>query len=179
MLGAMRLPRLDASPAALFFAFALGACSTVALQSSAATEAEAQAEAGEASAEADAGADEAPASAATVVALDAAPKSTAPNGKGRITVLARGQNAFLGKLEMDAGGAVPAHRDATEEYIHVLEGGGTMTIDGQTYEVSAGTTIYMPANAEVSYQNGDQNMVAIQVFAGPEPAKKYEAWTPE
>lgn len=95
-----------------------------------------------------------------------------------IHVLARGDNAFLGKLEMAAGGEVPEHRDATEEYIHILEGGGVFTIDGQQHIVGPGTTIYMPANALVSFKNGDAKLVAIQVFAGPGPAVKYDAWTP-
>ena len=59
----------------------------------------------------------------------------------------------------------------------MISGGGTMTIDGDEYEIGPGTTIYMPANAEVSYQNGDEEMIALQVFAGPEPASKYDAWT--
>jgi quercetin dioxygenase-like cupin family protein len=149
----------------------LGACTSVALQSSAATD--------KPTADTDADADaETPAAAkATVVALDDAPSATAPNGKATITHLALGQNAYLGRLRMEAGGAVPVHHDSTEEYIHVLEGAGTMTIDGTAYEIGPGATIYMPANAEVSYQNGDQEMVALQVFAGPEPAAKYEAWT--
>ncbi|PRQ00583.1 hypothetical protein ENSA7_60780 [Enhygromyxa salina] len=115
---------------------------------------------------------------ATVVALALAPSFTAPNGKATVAHLALGQNAYLGRLRMDAGAAVPVHRDPTEEYIHVLEGTGTMTIDGETHAIAPGTTIYMPANAEVSYQNGDQEMVALQVFAGPEPVAKYQAWTP-
>ena len=32
------------------------------------------------------------------------------------------------------GAAVPEHRDATEEYIYVLEGSGRMVIDGKTYD---------------------------------------------
>ena len=96
-------------------------------------------------------------------------------GKARITFLARGHNAFLGRLEMEPGGKVPAHRDATEEYIHVLEGHGTMWIDGREYDIQPGTTVFMPANAEVSYQNGDARFVGIQVFAGPAPAAKYDA----
>lgn len=80
-------------------------------------------------------------------------------------------------LRMDPGAAVPVHRDATEEYIHVLAGEGTIVIDGMATGVAAGSTIYMPANAEVSYQNGDAQMVALQVFAGPQPASKYDAWT--
>ena len=78
-----------------------------------------------------------------------------------------------------ANAGVPSHRDSTEEYIHVLEGSGTMTLDGQAFKVNAGTTVYMPANAEVSFQNDDAEMVAIQVFAGPEPADKYATWTVE
>jgi hypothetical protein len=36
----------------------------------------------------------------------------------------------------------------------------------------------MPPNAEVEFRNGDAQLVAIQVFAGPEPAAKYDAWAP-
>ena len=163
--------RLPSSPAALVLTFLLGACTSVALQSSAAT-----GSAG-ASDEKPAQAIEPSAAKPTVVALAEAPTATAPNGKATITHLALGDNAYLGRLRMDAGGAVPVHRDATEEYIYVLEGGGRMTIDGVDYEIGPGSTIYMPANAEVSYQNGDAEMVALQVFAGPEPASKYKAWT--
>ncbi len=140
--------------------FALGACATAAVQS-APTAAAADAS-----------------GAATVIALEAAERRTAPNGKATITHLARGENAYLGRLEMEGGGAVPTHRDPTEECIHVLEGGGLMRIDGVEHEISAGTTIYMPADAEVSYTNGPERLVAIQVFAGPAPAAKYEAWKP-
>ena len=161
------------SPLALLCAFVLGACTTVALQSSANdTDVDAPADPGDAPDGAAAGT-----GAATVVALDAAPRATAPNGKATIAHLARGENAYVGLLRMDAGGAVPVHRDTTEEFIHVLSGGGTITIDGQAHEVAAGATIYMPADAEVSYQNGAEEMVALQVFAGPEPAAKYDAWT--
>ena len=46
----------------------------------------------------------------------------------------------------------------------------------QHHRIGPGSTIYMPANALVSYQNGDAPLVAIQVFAGPAPAAKYDAW---
>lgn len=99
-------------------------------------------------------------------------------GAGEIFLLARGDQAFLGKLEMAAGGEVPEHRDPTEEYIHILEGGGIFRIDDQVHTVGPGSTIYMPPNAKVSFKNGDAKLVAIQVFAGPGPAAKYDAWTP-
>ena len=158
------------SPIALLCAFVLGACTTVALQSSANdADVDTPPEAADATATQ---------ATATVVAFADAPRATAPNGKATITHLARGQNAYIGHLRMDGGGAVPVHRDATEEFIHILSGGGTITIDGQAHEVGAGATIYMRADAEVSYQNGPEEMVALQVFAGPEPAAKYDAWTP-
>jgi quercetin dioxygenase-like cupin family protein len=154
--------RTPTSPAALLSTFLLGACTTVALQTVAAPDTTST-----------------PSSDAlvpTVIALADAPSATAPHGKATITHLARGHNAYLGLMRMAASAAVPVHRDATEEYIHVLEGGGVMTIDGRTYEIGPGTTVFMPANAEVSFQNGDTEMLALQVFAGPEPAKKYDGW---
>ena len=114
--------------------------------------------------------------AATVIRLANAEHRQVAGGKAQIRFLARGANAFVGKLEMAAGGKVPPHADATEEYVHVLSGGGRITIDGKETAVGAGDTIYMPANARVSYQNGDTKMVALQVFAGPAPAAKYDRW---
>jgi quercetin dioxygenase-like cupin family protein len=112
-----------------------------------------------------------------VVHLNDAVKRTAPNGKAQIALLAQGQNAFLGRLQMDGGGKVPTHRDATEEYIYILKGSGTITIDGKVHAIKPLTAIYMPAGAEVSYENGPDPLVALQVFAGPAPAAKYEKWS--
>ena len=116
---------------------------------------------------------------AAVVPIEAAPVRVSPNGQARVTILAQGFNAFLAKLEMDPGAKVPPNRDATEEYVHVLEGSGKVTIDGKSYDVAPGTTIYMPANSDCSFDNGDQKLVGIQIWAGPEPSKKYDAWTPK
>ena len=90
----------------------------------------------------------------------------------------QGDHAFVGRLELAAGAAVPEHRDATEEYIVVLQGGGTMHIDGLAHTIAAGDAVYMPANALVSFTNGPKPTVAIQVFAPPGPEAKYDAWTP-
>jgi len=149
--------KLDALPA-LGLAFVLGACATAAVQ-----HAVPRVEA---------------ALAPTVVAFADASAQENPPKTARVHHLARGENAYVGLLEMAPGAAVPPHRDATEEYIHVLEGSGTMVIDGQTWAVHPGDTIFMPANAEVRFQNGDAPMRGLQVFAGPAPAAKYEAWTP-
>lgn len=100
----------------------------------------------------------------------------AGSGKARMTELARGENVFMARLEMDPGAKVPEHRDATEEYIHILQGKGTIYIDGKAHQVTPGTTVFMPANAKVSFENGRESLVGIQVFSGPGPASKYDGW---
>jgi len=102
-----------------------------------------------------------------------------PSGQARVDIYASGGNAFLARLTMAPGAEVPEHRDPTEEYIHVIEGSATMVIDGWRYEVGPGDTVLMPAGAVVSVENGDAEMAAFQVFAGPESAKKYDSWLPE
>jgi quercetin dioxygenase-like cupin family protein len=115
---------------------------------------------------------------ASVVHMEDAEARMPASAKAKITFLARGDNAFVGKLELDGGGKVPVHRDATEEYIHVLKGTGTISIDGVEHALKPGSTVFMPANAEVHYTNGPDRLEAIQVFAGPEPATKYDGWGP-
>lgn len=114
---------------------------------------------------------------ASAVALESAPEALSPPKTARIRHLARGHNAYVGHLELDAGARVPLHRDASEEFIYILEGGGRMTIDGQAFVVGPGMTIYMPANAEVSFDNGETKTVGLQIFAGPASADKYQGWT--
>jgi quercetin dioxygenase-like cupin family protein len=99
-----------------------------------------------------------------------------PSGEVRVDILARGENAFVARLTIDPGASLPEHRDPTEEYIHVIEGTGSLVIDGWRYDVGPGDTVFMPADATVSYENGGESMVAIQVFAGPESAEKYDSW---
>jgi len=115
----------------------------------------------------------------TVQTLESAPVRVAPSGKARVQELAVGSGAWVGRLSMDGGAAVPEHRDPTEETIHVLSGSGVVTIDGQDHELGPGSTVFMPAEARVSFQNGPETLVALQVFAGPQSATKYEAWSPE
>ncbi|MCB9594035.1 MAG: cupin domain-containing protein [Sandaracinaceae bacterium] len=114
---------------------------------------------------------------AEVRALADAERRASPPGTAVVAMLARGNHAFLGRLEMEAGAAVPENSDDDEEYIHVLEGHGTVWIDGVESEVTPGATIFMPAGSVVRYQNGDERLVAIQVFAGPASADKYDRWT--
>ena len=85
-----------------------------------------------------------------MISLSEAQRRIAPAKKANVQILARGREAFIGLLSMDGGGKVPEHRDATEEFIHVLSGQGTIYIDGAAHTISAGSTVYMPAKAKVS-----------------------------
>ena len=102
---------------------------------------------------------------------------TSPNGKAELLKIAQGDNAFVALLNMLAGAVVPVHRDATEEYILFLSGGGILTLDGVTHEVAEGHAVYMAPSAEVTFTAGPDGATVFQVFAGPEPAAKYDAWT--
>ena len=101
---------------------------------------------------------------------------TSPNGSASIFPFAQGENAFIGLLRIEPGQSVGVHRDASEEYLLIFEGGGSLTMDGQQYDLGAGDSIFMRASAEVSFTNGPSPTVALQVFAGPESAKKYDGW---
>jgi len=98
------------------------------------------------------------------------------HGKARIQLLAQGDNAFVGRLWLAPGAQVPLHHDISEEYIIFLSGGGAITIDGVTTRVQAGSTVFMPAKAKVSFVNGPNDTYAIQIFSGPESAQKYQSW---
>ena len=88
------------------------------------------------------------------------------------------KKAFIGHLKVPAKGKVPLHQDPTEEYLYVLKGEGRLWINDQSFQVKAQDTIYMEAEAKVRFENGSQTFEALQVFAGPESAKKYQsqAW---
>jgi quercetin dioxygenase-like cupin family protein len=158
---------------AIIMAFLLGACASAAATSVASEGPDSGASAEQVSAAAVAAEGAGP---RLVVSADEAEHRQAPSGKADVFFLARGSNAFVARLELAEKGAVPEHRDATEEYLYILEGGGELRIDDTPYSIGPGSAIYMPANAKVSYQNGDVRLVALQVFAGPEPAAKYDGW---
>jgi quercetin dioxygenase-like cupin family protein len=108
---------------------------------------------------------------------DAVEVRASPPGTARIRMLLKGAHAFVGQLELAPRARVPEHRDATEEYIVVVQGGGTMEIDGQVHHLTAGDAVLMPAGSLVSFVNDDAPTVAVQVFAPPGPDAKYDGWS--
>ena len=112
----------------------------------------------------------------SVISLTEAPQAAPPSDKALIRHLARGENAYLGHLWIAPGAGVPLHRDPTEEYLFILEGGGLLIMENQEYQLVAGHAVYMPANAQVQFKNGSVPTRLLQVFAGPESADKYNRW---
>ena len=116
----------------------------------------------------------------TVIQFTDAPARTV-GGKATVWRLAGkeegAQNAFFAVLELAVGAKVPVHRDATEEYLYVLQGTGEITIDGSVHALSAGAGVFMPANAEVSFvATGTKPVRVVQFFAGQGPEAKYASW---
>ena len=118
----------------------------------------------------------------TVVKDADAPARSVGGGKAIVRRLAGkeegAKNAFFAVLEIVPGAKVPVHRDATEEYIYMLQGTGKITIDGVEHDVGKGHGIFMPANAQVSFEaTGTETVRVVQFFAGQGPEAKYDAWT--
>ena len=81
----------------------------------------------------------------------------------------------MGELLITPETSVPDHSDATEEYLFVLSGGGEITIDGQTTNITQGDAVYIKANARMAFWNHERSTTRlIQFFAGPAPAAKYK-----
>lgn len=77
-----------------------------------------------------------------------------------------------------APGRAPDHSHVYDEVIYVLEGEGTLHIDGGHEPVSAGTCIHLPPLREHSLENGgDTPMKVVAVFhpAGDPASRAYEA----
>ena len=111
-----------------------------------------------------------------LVRADSGAKRSASSGKASIEILSEGKEAFLGKLRLAPGAKVPLHRDESEEHIHVLKGSGLLFLNGTKFRIQTGDTIRMPAGAEVRFENGPDEMIVLQVFAGPTSAQKYKTW---
>ena len=88
----------------------------------------------------------------TVLPLDAQPPFTTKDGSTIRSILDRTnapvQNQSLAEASVPAGGATQRHyHRLAEEFYFILEGRGTMEIDGETREVGPGDAILIPPGA--------------------------------
>ncbi len=49
---------------------------------------------------------------------------------------------------------------------------------GKRHVVVVGSAVFVPAGAQVRFENGARPTTILQVFAGPGPAAKYDSWKP-
>jgi len=67
---------------------------------------------------------------------------------------------------IEAGAATPVHRHACEEAIVILEGSGTLTIEGQETCFGPNSTLIIPADVVHQIANtGDSRMVLVAALA--------------
>ena len=70
-----------------------------------------------------------------------------------------------GIADLNGGDWLGLHRHTPAEIYYVLEGHGTVTLDGDDYPVSAGTAVYIPGDTEHGIRN-----------AGPAPLRFFYAF---
>ena len=63
------------------------------------------------------------------------------------------QALTAGIADLDAGGWLGLHRHIPAEIYYIVEGRGTVTLEGADYPVSAGTAVYIPGDTEHGIRN--------------------------
>lgn len=77
-------------------------------------------------------------------------------------------------LNFMPGQELPKHKHpGTQVYLHVLEGNGTMTIDGHDNEIEQGDIIRVDGNEEFSFNNSGQHRLSLHVVLNKIPDERY------
>src|SRR5690348_15977730 len=85
------------------------------------------------------------------------------------------KDVALSVLELDAGAAVPAHVHADEsEMLYVMDGVGSMVIDGVTLPVTDTTVVQIPKGIE-HQATVTTAMRAIQLYTPGGPEQRFKA----
>ncbi len=79
---------------------------------------------------------------------------------------AEGADMVMGVARVRPGETLEPHRHAQPETYFTLAGRGTVSIDGMRHEVSAGTMLFIPGNAEHGIRNdSDEELQVLYAFA--------------
>lgn len=71
-----------------------------------------------------------------------------------------------GVADLGPKGWLGHHRHQPAELYYVLHGEGTVAVEGEEYEVSAGTAVYIPSNSEHGIRNtGNGHLRFFYAFA--------------
>jgi mannose-6-phosphate isomerase-like protein (cupin superfamily) len=63
------------------------------------------------------------------------------------------QALTAGIADLNAGGWLGLHRHTPAEIYYIVEGHGTVTLEGVDYQVCAGTAVYIPGDTEHGIRN--------------------------
>jgi quercetin dioxygenase-like cupin family protein len=71
-----------------------------------------------------------------------------------------------GVAEVEPGGWLGLHRHSPAEIYYVIEGRGVVTVDGAEHQVSPGSAVFIPGNAEHGVRNeGSATLRFLYAFA--------------
>ena len=116
---------------------------------------------------------------ASVVQADRVTPRIADGGDARAVPMTHGEWAYLGEFVLQAGARRSPAPRSEEEYLYVLSGSAILAVDDVRFFVGPRMGVYLPAGAEVRWNNGPERLVAVQFFAGPSAGPNYEDWTLE
>ncbi len=72
-------------------------------------------------------------------------------------------------VEMEPGGSQRAHRHEPEQIYYFISGTGMMSVEDETWEVTEGDCVLVPANSTHSIRN-DSDDVGLRYFGAAAPA---------
>lgn len=110
-----------------------------------------------------------------VVHLGEAPRYALAGDAGVVTLLVQADIA-TSRLELNAGARVPEHTHDSSETLVVLEGSGTVTLDGAKYAVTSGDTIHIPKVTRHAAE-ATTRFVAVQIYAPAGPEQRFTRGT--
>jgi quercetin dioxygenase-like cupin family protein len=117
--------------------------------------------------------------------IDKATVNKFPGGKGVAKILLEekttGSSAMaLAVLELDGGGELPRHaHTGASELLYVLQGGGKVTVGGETHSFGPNTAIYIPADQPHGAKiTGSGQTIAVQIYAPAGPEQRFRGALP-
>ncbi|MHA2495520.1 MAG: cupin domain-containing protein [Candidatus Hodarchaeales archaeon] len=89
--------------------------------------------------------------------------------KGRHgVILVVGEKAMMMKLTIEPGIPTPPHSHPHEQMGHVLEGKGILFAGGESIEVEAGTSFWIPPDVPHNFDaTGNKPAILIEAFSPP------------
>jgi len=114
-----------------------------------------------------------------VASPEEVPTYVAPTGAVGAKMLLSQDSFYLGRLTLEPGVKVAAHRhEAETEILYCLKGTGVLTSKGKDYPVGPGKAVMIPTAVEHAFRvtSPFENFEAIQMWVPGGPERKYLGW---